>query len=275
MPVQSTPRPWSRYVAIGDSFSEGLNDAYAAEPTRFYGWTDRLSVMLAGVAAGEGRTVSYANLAIRGRLLHRIVTEQLDAALALGPDLLTISAGGNDLLRPGADPDALAAELDEAVGRARDAGTDVVLMTSTDPRGAGLIQRTGGMVALFAAHVWTIGSRRDCYVTDLFGLRSLMDARLWSEDRLHLTSDGHARVAAEVFHTLGHTPPPGWREPLAEAPARARSEVLREDVAWVRTHLAPWVHRRLTGRSSGDGITPKRPQLVPIDPGQALPPLSY
>jgi hypothetical protein len=29
-------------------------------------------------------------------------------------------------------------------------------------------------------------------------------------------------------------------------------------------HAAPWLGRRIRGRSSGDGIVPKRPQLLPL-----------
>src|SRR5262245_56912993 len=106
---------WTRYVAIGDSFTEGLGDTDPAIPGGWRGWADRVADALAPRTAG----FAYANLAIRGRLLARIVDEQLPAALALRPELVAMSGGGNDLLRPGADVDALGALMDESVGRLR------------------------------------------------------------------------------------------------------------------------------------------------------------
>jgi len=98
-------KAWSRYVAIGDSFTEGLSDADPEQPGRYRGWADRLAALLAEQSDGE---FGYANLAVRGRILEDVVGPQLEAALALGPDLVSVVGGGNDILRPRADVDALA-----------------------------------------------------------------------------------------------------------------------------------------------------------------------
>lgn len=92
--------PWSRYVAIGDSFTEGIGDPEPASPGGHRGWADRVAEVL----ASQAPDFAYANLAVRGRLLQQILDEQVDAALDLHPDLITISAGGNDIIRPGTDP---------------------------------------------------------------------------------------------------------------------------------------------------------------------------
>ena len=116
----SDRRTWQRYTALGDSFTEGLSDPDPAAPDAFRGWADRLAGHLAA-AAPDGR-IEYANLAIRGRLLAQVLGEQLPVALAASPDLVSLVAGGNDLLRPGADPDRLAADLEAAVVALRAAG---------------------------------------------------------------------------------------------------------------------------------------------------------
>ncbi|WP_271727514.1 GDSL-type esterase/lipase family protein, partial [Bacillus licheniformis] len=75
---------------------------------------------------------AYANLAIRGRLIQQIIDEQIEPALALRPDLITISAGGNDVIRPGTDPDEISARFEYAVERlSRDRAT-IVLFTGVD-----------------------------------------------------------------------------------------------------------------------------------------------
>jgi len=145
--------PFSRYVALGDSFTEGLSDPDPHQPNMYVGWADRLAAHLAENARADARTFGYANLAVRGRLLVDIAGQQMDRALALEPDLVSIVGGGNDILRPRADIDALAARLEDAVARLRTAGADVLLATPVDPRDAPLVKATRGRAAIFAAHI--------------------------------------------------------------------------------------------------------------------------
>ena len=87
--------PFSSLVSIGDSFTEGVGDELPDGRVR--GWADLVAL---GLAQASTEPFGYANLAIRGRLLEPIVTEQLDAAIALAPSLISINGGGNDMLRP-------------------------------------------------------------------------------------------------------------------------------------------------------------------------------
>ena len=250
---------WARYVALGDSMTEGLWDLDPAAPEVPRGWADLLAQRLAERHAGP---LHYANLAVRGRLLGEIVAEQLPAALELGPDLVSLVGGGNDLLRPGADPDALAARLETAVARVRATGADVLLATGMDARDSPVIRATRPRVAVFNAHVWTIARRHGAHVLDVWGMRSLRDWRMWAQDRIHLSTEGHERVAQGALVALGlGAETPGWDDPLEPLPPVARAERLRGDLTWARTYAGPWVGRRLRRRSSGDARRPKRPQL--------------
>jgi lysophospholipase L1-like esterase len=216
-------------------------------------------------AHADNRPFEYANLAIRGRLLGQIANEQVPAALELTPDLVSIVGGGNDVLRPGVDVDAVTRLLDDAVGRLAASGATVLMATSYDPRHAALVRRTRGLAAIFAANVWSIARRHDAFVIDLWGMSSLQDPRLWAHDRIHLTDEGHRRVAAQALDVLGvSTSNADWATPLEPPPPRSRQQAWREDAAWVREHVVPWVGRRLRGRSSGDGLPPKRPTPTPI-----------
>lgn len=262
----SRPVPWTRYVAVGDSFTEGLWDQDPRRPDRLLGWADRLAGHLSQrrVAAGD-EPLQYANLAIRGRLLPVIIAEQLSPALALKPDLVSLVGGGNDLLRPGVDVDAIAEALEDAVRRIRASGADVLLSTGVDPVDTPLIRGTRAKVALFNAHLWSLARRHGAFVLDIWGMRSLRDPRLWHADRIHLTAAGHARVAQAALVALGQQPDdPSWDEPLpavAAVPAAAR---LRADLDWLRAHAYPWATRRVRGRSSGQGITAKQPTFRPL-----------
>ncbi|QQR99691.1 MAG: SGNH/GDSL hydrolase family protein [Austwickia sp.] len=262
-------RPWRRYVAIGDSFTEGMCDADPARPGEYVGWADRLAGMLAQVAATEGTEFEYANLAIRGRLLADVTERQLPEALALAPDLVSIVGGGNDILRPRADMAALAAALEEAVRAIRATGADVLLATPTDPEEAPVIKHLRGRHAIHTANIWTIARRNGCHVIDQWGMRSLKDWRMWAEDRIHMSEEGHRRVALNAFAALGYTPRDpadhDWEVPLPARPTPGLAERARADREWLAVHVRPWVGRRLAGKSSGDTRAAKRPRLTPYD----------
>ncbi len=264
---------WTTFVAVGDSFTEGLNDEGEGlagppaedSPGSFVGWADRLAGLLAQ-ASPEPAAFRYANLAVRGRLLTEIVGPQLDAALALEPDLVSIVGGGNDILRPRADIDALVALLEAGVARARASGADVLLATPVDPADAPLIRHTRGRAGAYAAHINSIARTHGAYVVDQWGMRVLRDWRVWADDRIHMVAEGHRRVALEAFAslTMEHADRAGaqWRTPLDET-APATVVGLRANADWARQHVAPWVQRRVRGRSSGDALSAKRPTLGP------------
>jgi lysophospholipase L1-like esterase len=250
---------WKRYIALGDSFTEGLGDPAADGGWR--GWADRVAQELAARTDGFG----YANLAIRGRLLGQIVTEQLPVTLSLTPDLVSISGGGNDLFRPGTDVDALAALMEDAVRTLRAGGADVILFTGIDPAGSPIIRHTRGRVAIYNEQLRAIAARHGAHVVDQWSMDVLRDWRMWDVDRLHMSPDGHRRVALAVLETLGVPGCGDWHEPaLIPLPELSRGARLLFDARWARQYLAPWIGRRLRGRSSGDSITAKRPGLDPF-----------
>ncbi len=275
-------QPWRRYVAVGDSFTEGLRDAPPGEDGAsgdpvYVGWADRLALALDGAQQAraddeEAPPLEYANLAVRGRLARQIVEEQVPAAIDTSPDLVSLCLGGNDILRPGADVPGIARLVDSAVARLRGAGADVLLVTGFNPSSAPILRLTRGKVADYNQRLWATAARHGAYLLDLWSFEPLLDPRVWAEDRIHLSSAGHARVAALALATLqGAVPAPGredawpdWAQPL-DPEQVPRATALAGNAAWARGHLAPWVGRRLTGRSTGDGRSAKRPVLEPVD----------
>jgi lysophospholipase L1-like esterase len=253
--------PIGSFVALGDSFSEGYGDLYPDGSCR--GWADRFADHLAETSAG----LRYANLAIRGKLLGQVVGDQLPAALELAPDLVSIAAGGNDLLRPRADPDALAITFDRAVAVLRDARCEVLMFTGFDPSTFPVLRLVRGKVAAFNAELRLIAERRGCMLVDLWQMGVLSDPREWDEDRLHLAPDGHRRVALRACEVVGVPVAEDWRAPLPPvglAGRPGRLAAVRREANWARTYAVPWAQRRLHGRSTGDGRTAKRPHLTPV-----------
>ena len=263
------PATLDSYVALGDSFTEGLHDEVGADG-RHRGWADRVAE---GLAAANGR-VRYANLAIRGRLLDPVLAEQVPVALALKPALVSFHAGGNDILRPRVDVSKVLSSYEQTVAQLRENGSEVLLFTVIGPpRDTGRTSRTTGrLVGRFAAFntcARRVADQYGCALADVGAEPALLDRRLWHEDRLHLTPEGHARVAAAALEALGLETPGSlaeWRQLLPPKVASGRIEDVWGDVRWARTFLLPWVGRRLRGVSSGDALLPKRPQFVEITP---------
>ncbi|GHF33915.1 lysophospholipase L1-like esterase [Amycolatopsis bartoniae] len=249
-----------RLVALGDSFTEGVGDDDPARPNGVRGWADRVAEVL----ATREPDFRYANLAIRGRLLGQVLSEQLEPALAMEPDLVTLYAGGNDLMRPKVDIDALADEYDKAVARLAETGATVVLFTGVDGVEDPLFRRMRGRTAIYNEHARVIAARHGARVVDMWAMRQLRDRRMWSADRLHLNALGHTEVAISVLDVLG-VPHELTRNVLGPRPSVDRRRQRAEDLRWAREHALPWVGRRLRGESSGDALNPKRPVLAPVD----------
>ena len=263
-PVRSPQNPvmkpqFKRYVAIGDSSTEGLQDPDGAGGYR--GWANRLAERVAEAQGG----LLYANLGVRGKRSREIRDEQLGPALALSPDLATLFAGSNDILERGFDSGTLRAELADMMASLVAANAVVLTFTLPDLTGVMPIGRllaprvramndairqaaaaTGALLIDFAAH--SVGS----------------DPRLWSADRFHVNAEGHARIAAALAQALDL---PGtddaWQQPLPGMDRRSRWTRMVESWSWYRRHLPEriWPDRKVEAP-----FRAKRPRLEPVHP---------
>jgi lysophospholipase L1-like esterase len=241
-----------RYVAIGDSFTEGVGDELPDGAVR--GWAD---LVAQGLADATGEPVQYANLAIRGRLLGHIIEHQLEPAIALAPTLISFNGGGNDMLRPSTDIPSIVARTEAALTRILEAGAEPLLLAGANPtigipRGD-KVQAKGDELTAAAA---VLSERLGVRLCDNWSDPVLARREYWSPDRLHLAPVGHRRVAANVLRTLGYAHPDDWAIDAESMLAPTRREQLR----YTREYVLPWIGRRLTGRSSGDGRTAKYPE---------------
>jgi lysophospholipase L1-like esterase len=249
---------YETFVAIGDSFTEGLDDR---RPDGSYrGWAD----LVAGELAAGTPGFRYANLAVRGRRFQRIRKEQVPLVEAMAPSLVTVSAGGNDIIGFRCDVTELSRSMHELLERLVGAAETVVVFTGFDPRGR--LPMGGVLAARAAAYNASVRSSANAFgahVVDLWTMPHLSEARMWAGDRLHLSTDGHELVAEAVLAVLGVTPGAGTRmrqDPVARSWLADR----RSDAQWVSTYLAPWLGRKLRGRSAGDFVDPKLPELTSV-----------
>jgi len=251
---------YQRYVALGDSQTEGLGDW--DELAGYRGWADRLADQLAETNPG----LQYANLAVRGLGTAQIRAGQLAPALALQPDIATVLGGMNDLIRPGFRAAEVVAELEEMFAALTAAGAVVATVTLPDiGKIAPIAKRLRPRVIDFNARLTAAAHRHGVLVADCYPYDFATDSRMWSADRLHASPLGHARIAAAMSQAFGL---PGsddsWTLPLDPQARLKPWQAARTELTWLGGFLAPWAYRRLRGRSTGDGRTAKRPQLTPV-----------
>lgn len=254
---------FTRYVAIGDSSTEGLEDP--GTNGRHRGWADRLALH---VAQAQAAPLLYANLAIRGRKTREVRDEQLAPALAMRPDLASVFAGTNDVIRSKYNEAEVIVDLRAMHMAFREIGATVVTITMPDlSEVAPFAERARPRLLAFNEAVRALCADTGSLLLDVAQYPVACDPRLWHEDRLHANAEGHTRIAAGLAHVLGLPGfDAGWATPLPPRRPPTVLERARAEAHWLATYLTPWLLRRLTGRSSGDGVTAKRPTLQPIGP---------
>lgn len=260
MPESADLPSYTRYVALGDSQTEGLNDL--DDDGRLIGWADRFARRL---AATTSPGLEYANLAVRGCRARHVREEQLPAALAMRPDLATVVVGMNDVLRHDFDLDGTVEDIEAAIAALVASGCTVATMTFPDiarmlpvmgwlrPREARLNER-----------IVELAARHQVAVLDVFPLEMSGDPGVWSHDRIHGSADGHRRIAegmAELFDLPG-TDPSWSAAPDGDGVGFVRTAA--REARWTASFMVPWLTRQVLRRGAGT-LEPKRPALAPVD----------
>lgn len=230
---------------------------------QYRGWADRV----ADEMAKHSDNFTYANLAIRGKLVGQVVDDQVPEALKFvtGKDtLVSFHAGANDALRPGYDAAATIAKYQSAVREIAKSGATLLLFTVLEDTGN---KGKGSEVwkkrfSEFNKAIWEVGREVGAIISDANDLDFFKDARFLAFDRLHLNVEGHWRVSQGVLEILGYPFDSAWRIPLP--PAKPTPWIKRRitGVLWFFIFALPWIIRRIQGKSSGDGRTAKYPQPI-------------
>ncbi|GAA1696603.1 hypothetical protein GCM10009808_12480 [Microbacterium sediminicola] len=262
-PVAAGAPKWKRFVALGDSLTEGLCDTSRMPSGQYRGWADRLAELLAG--AREAAThpgaepFRYANLAVRSRKIRDLVDEQVPRALAMTPDLVSVFMGANDLVSRGADPLALARELEGAVRELRARGIDVLLVGLMLPR-RHLAMIFARRVAVYNSEIRRIAASTGCMLLDLDALPEISRLEMWADDKVHLRSQGHRFLAYRAAEALGVP----YADELSNLDTAFHEDDAPRPRGWLARDALPWMWRRLRGRTAGDGMVAKHDDYVTI-----------
>ncbi|MGW2608527.1 SGNH/GDSL hydrolase family protein [Streptomyces mirabilis] len=232
-----------RFVALGDSLTEGVGDPVGE------GWRGWAALLVDGLSDGPDTSVEFTNLAVSGAQTRDVLERQTPAALALGPDVVSVVIGVNDTLRCTFDIHAVAARLDQVYAAFRAQGA--VLLTACLPDPGAMLGLPGVLARPLARRqravntvVHALSERHGAVHLHAAEGAWLTDRAMWSADRLHPGERGHRQLALR-FHTLleqegvatGATPS---AEPECPAPTRSAS------LWWLATAGTGWVARRCT-----------------------------
>ncbi|MGE9808537.1 SGNH/GDSL hydrolase family protein [Janibacter sp. G1551] len=250
-------------MAIGDSFTEGIGDPNAYYPNGFRGWADRMARQM----GRADESWEYANLAIRSKFLDQIVEEQIQPALAMAPTHISFYAGGNDLLSLRTDLGGLMDRYEAALTRLTASGAEVLAFTAFDTRTTWLLEPLRRRVLAFNDAVRDIAAAHGATLLDHTLMREYEDPRLWARDRIHMSRQGHKRMAAFVLQELGipHTLKITELDPWAP---RGLRRAIEDEAKFVRGEVLPLVARRLRGVYDGDRVGPKWPE--PFRPARGM-----
>ena len=260
-----TKRTYSSFIVLGDSFSEGMTDEIINGNYR--GWADRVADEL----SKHDPNFRYANLAVRGKLIHQVAQDQIPAALQLveAGSLVSFHAGANDVIRPNYNPEVTLPAYANAVRKLslelKDSGAQLMLFTVQE---SAATERKTGVIwnerfKVFNNQVRQLAKEVGAILNEANDGRYPNDVRFLAFDRLHLNPEGHWRVAQGVLENLNFPFDEKYKVPLP--PAKQKPFVQRKaaDLLWIATFAIPWIIRRLRGKSSGDGRSPKYPTLQP------------
>ncbi|MCT7657926.1 SGNH/GDSL hydrolase family protein [Mycobacterium deserti] len=250
---------FSRYVALGDSFTEGIGDPDITRANGLRGWADRVAEVL----AATNPQMQYANLAVRGRTMDEILADQVQTAAMLEPDLVTIYAGMNDLLSVRTDIDAMMARYADALKSLQQTGAVVLTFTAADLGTVPLFRRLRGRAAIYNELLRATADDLGVHIVDFWRFSEFCDPRLWDGDRVHLSPLGHERMAAKVLDTLtvSHGLTTASAAVLASSPP---VRDFRANMRWAAAFAAPWVARRVRRVTPGAGVEPKSTMLVKV-----------
>lgn len=259
--MTSAPRVFERYVAIGDSSTEGLDDPDGQGGNR--GWANRLAER---IAKAQPAPLLYANLGVRGRSTRQVREAQLGRAAALRPDLVTLFSGTNDVVAWRFDAEAVARDVEHMQRTLIDGGATVLGFTLPDLSSVlPLARPIAGRVRALNDALRSASASSGAILVDFAAHPVGSDPRLWSPDRIHANSGGHARIAAALAEALALPGTDGsWSNPLPVALQRSWGARVAAEIRWGYDYFLPWVWRHLRGRSSGDSLHPKQPDLAPV-----------
>jgi lysophospholipase L1-like esterase len=194
---------WPNYVALGDSLTAGRDD-HGPRGTRI-GWARRLAGILSTRTAVP---CALTNLAEDGASVAAMLEWQLPAVarIGLGPDLVSVTVGMNDIRDPAFSQERFAAELGVLLGGLTATGATVLTCTLPDiaaimPLPADLVEVARQRMRQASDIIREQAASRGAVCLDAWAMPGAADPELFGPDRIHPNASGH-QLMADAFADL-------------------------------------------------------------------------
>ncbi|MGE7888484.1 SGNH/GDSL hydrolase family protein [Bacillus cereus] len=189
---------WKRFVAIGDSFTEGIGDE--VEGIALKSWVDHFVQLCEN-------DIEYANFAKRGLVTKEIRSQQLEKALTFKPDLVSLIAGANDVLKGRWNHNVYKNDMEFMIDSLSKAGSDIIIANLPDftvrlPFAAEKKQVIKEQLLEANDVILSLSREYKLHHVDFWNHQLVNDNTLWSTDLIHPNSKGYVKVAELIFSSL-------------------------------------------------------------------------
>ncbi|ARO18280.1 lipase [Bacillus tropicus] len=189
---------WKRFVAIGDSFTEGIGDE--VEGIALKSWVDHFVELCAF-------DIEYANFAKRGLVTNEIRSQQLEKALTFKPDLVSLIAGANDVLKGRWNHQAYKNDMEFMIDKLSKTDADIIIANLPDftvrlPFSSEKKQMLKEQLLEANEVILSLSREYKLHYVDFWNNHLVNDNMLWSTDFIHPNSKGYVKVAELIFNSL-------------------------------------------------------------------------
>ncbi|PFM26608.1 lipase [Bacillus cereus] len=189
---------WKRFVAIGDSFTEGIGDE--VERITLKSWVDHFVQLCVN-------DIEYANFAKRGLVTKEIRSQQLEKALAFKPDLVSLIAGANDVLKGRWNLQTYKNDMEFMIDKLSKTGADIMIANLPDftvrlPLASEKKQVIKEQLLEANEVIFSLSREYKLHHVDFWNHHVVNDNTLWSTDFIHPNSKGYVKVAELIFNSL-------------------------------------------------------------------------
>lgn len=189
---------WKRFVAIGDSFTEGIGDE--VEGIALKSWVDHFVQLCEN-------DLNYANFAKRGLVTKEIRSQQLEKALSFNPDLVSLIAGANDVLKGRWNHHAYKNDMEFMIDTLSKTGANIIIANLPDftvrlPLASEKKQVVKEQLLEANEVILSLSREYKLHHVDFWNHHLVNDNTLWSNDLIHPNSKGYVKVAELIFSSL-------------------------------------------------------------------------
>lgn len=188
---------WKTFVALGDSMTEGIGDEVNGIKKK--SWPTYIAEFF--------NIEKFSNLAKSGLRSDEIYKEQLETALSMNPDIVSIMAGGNDFIQRKWNAKSYREIMDKMISKFTENG--IIVITSNFPDLTQIYKFPFYLLPIAKYQLKTCNKILDELATkyntvhiDFWNNPISKEIIYWSNDRIHPNSHGYKVIGDLIISEL-------------------------------------------------------------------------